>query len=91
LPASKEGIPRLKRDWIGRKVRTRREIRNGLGSVPAGTVMNVTDNRAGLALETKKCDCCGVRFYVRRVAEADVDLLPEGDPTPLGLGVGRDV
>jgi hypothetical protein len=67
--------PRLKRDWVGRTVRTRRELRNGMITIPAGTIAEVTYNRAGLELSTTSCESCGVRVFIRGVAEHDVDLL----------------
>lgn len=69
--------PRLKRDWVGRKVRTRRELRNGMGVIPAGTVAIVTYNRSGLSLSTDPCGSCGVRVLINRVPEHDVELLPK--------------
>ena len=71
-----EGKPRLKRDWIGRKVRTLRELRNYWGMIPAGTVCAVDDNHSGLRLATEPCDHCGVKIYISRVPESDVELLP---------------
>lgn len=69
--------PRLKRDWVGRKVRTRRELRNGMGIIPAGTVVTVTSNHSGLSLSTDSCGSCGVRVLISKVPERDVDLLPK--------------
>lgn len=68
--------PKLKRDWVGRQVRTKRVMRNGNVSFPAGTVCTVTYNRAGLSLETEPCGACGVRIYITKVGELDVELLP---------------
>ena len=70
-------LPRLKRDWVGRTVRTKRELRNGMMSIPAGTIAEVTYNRAGLELSTQPCDSCGVRIFIKRVPEHDVELLLE--------------
>jgi len=67
--------PRLKRDWIGRKVRTLVELKNGYVRIPAGTVMTVTYSRAGLSLESDPCEHCGVRASVNRVSERGVELL----------------
>jgi hypothetical protein len=69
--------PRLKRDWVGRHVRTKHELRNGFVTIPVGTVMEVRYNRAGLSLRGLACECCGVRPSITRVPEYDVDLLPE--------------
>lgn len=73
-------LPRLKREWRGRHVRTKVDLRNGWGVIPAGTVMVVDENRrtstrtpGSLALSTtQRCECCrllasisGVRVAVR--------------------------
>lgn len=71
--------PRLKRDWVGRKVRTVVMMRNGNMEIPIGTVCEVTYNRGGLTLKTEPCDCCGVAIYITRVPERDVRLLMEVD------------
>jgi hypothetical protein len=69
--------PKLKRDWVGRKVRTTRELINGYVTIPRGTVATVTGNHGGLSLSTDACATCGVRCHIRKVSEFDVDLLPE--------------
>lgn len=70
------GKPALKRDWIGRKVRTLREIRSHVQNMPAGTIATVTYNRGGLTLQTERCACCGISAYIRGVEESAVELLP---------------
>lgn len=71
-----EAIPKLKRDWVGRKVRTKRVLRNGHMEIPAGTVCEVIRNVAGLWLVNPPCECCGVRVFINKVPESDVELLP---------------
>jgi hypothetical protein len=71
-------VPKLKRDWIGRKVRTTVELRNGWGVIPRDTVMTVQGNRSGLELIAEPCEHCGVRLSITRVSEYDVLLLPVG-------------
>jgi hypothetical protein len=77
--------PKLKRDWIGRRVLTLQELRNGWGIIPAGVRMLVTDNRRAstrtpgslvLTSETR-CECCGLKATISGVREADVQLLPD--------------
>jgi hypothetical protein len=68
--------PRLKRDWVSRQVRTKRDLRNGNLFIPKGTVCTVTYNHSGLSLETAGCSACGVRVYITKVPEHDVELLP---------------
>lgn len=67
--------PKLKRDWIGLRVRSRHAIQNGLGTVPAGTMFTVTDSYAGLRMTSDKCPACGVQFYVSRVNQASVEIV----------------
>lgn len=67
--------PKRKRDWHGLKVRSRQEFRNGLGSVPAGTVFTVERNFSGMHLISDPCQCCGVRFRISKVPEADVEII----------------
>jgi len=71
-----EPQPRLKRDWVGRKVKTLRELRNGNTLVPAGTVMEVSRNHSGLWLMTDGCSHCGVRVFITKVPMSDVELMP---------------
>ena len=67
--------PRLKRDWIGRNVRTLRVIATSIVEIPAGTVMEVVGNHGGLDLKAPACPGCGIRPFVRKVAAYDVVLL----------------
>lgn len=75
-----EKVPRLKRDWAGRHVRTRHALRNRLAQIPAGTVCEVERNHAGLHLVTTPCPCCGVQVYINRVPESSVILLAAREP-----------
>lgn len=63
-------------DWVGKRVRTRYELRNGLMVIPKGTVCEVTYARSGLSLKTEACGCCGVAVYIKRVPASDVELVP---------------
>lgn len=62
-------------DWVGKRVRSTREIRNGNGSMPTGTFYKVTYARSGLTLESEKCACCGASQYVRKVDPRDVEVV----------------
>lgn len=65
----------------GRKVRLKREIRNGGGRIfGAGTEMTITGKWAGLELvHVNTCPTCGCgdRHSIRKVDYTDVELLPE--------------
>jgi DNA mismatch repair protein MutH len=62
-------------DWVGRKVETVADMRNGSTAIPAGTVAEVTYARAGLTLKTAPCKCCGVGIFITRVRASDVRLV----------------
>ncbi len=73
--------PKLKRDWIGRRVRLLRKIETNGGSIfPAGTIMIVHDNHGGLRLkmEVQECKHCGLAIRhrtVKKIPESSVELL----------------
>lgn len=71
--------PRLKRDWVGRKVRLACTVVNRLQRVPAGTVLTVTHNYGGLTLKGEPCPHCGVAVLLSKIPAAWVDLLPKED------------
>lgn len=83
-------IPKLKRDWVGRQVRTQHVLRNGVTEIPAGTVLRVVGNRSGLKLISAPCAHCGVRVYITRVAESDVVLLDPDEVSPAVTPVDLD-
>lgn len=64
-------------DWVGRRVRSRVLLGNGIGSCPPGTVFTVTDARGGLSLEAEPCATCRTQFRIRRVSPSQVDLVDE--------------
>lgn len=68
--------PKLKRDWIGRKVRALRALSNGNLAIPEGKILTVKRYWKGLTLVTDGCPNCGVRLFITRVSEHDVELLP---------------
>lgn len=68
--------PKLKRDWVGRKVRSLHAMQNGYYVIPKGTVFVVVVNRGGLRLRTEPCKCCGVSCFISKVRESSVELLP---------------
>lgn len=69
--------PRLKRDWVGRRVMVQRKLRNGYVSILAGTVMMVRRNYSGLQLEGDHCGKCGIAPSITKVPEHDVRLLAD--------------
>ena len=82
-------MPRLKRDWVGRWVRLRRDVTTKGGNIMLeGRVMQVRRNFGGLNLDAvETCDHCGLglRHYVTKVSEDSVWLLGEDfDPKVKG-------
>lgn len=44
-------------------------------TIPAGTVVRVTDKRNGWTVATDPCKCCGVTAYARRVPAAYLEVI----------------
>lgn len=65
------------RDWNGLTVRTRTEMRNGMGVIPARTlcVVEGAGGGMGIQLRTKQCECCGLSFFISRVTPDDVEII----------------
>ena len=59
-------------DWKGKRVRTLDPIRNGMHSIPIGSIGTVTDARSGLSIQFDKCQSCGVAVYVTRVHPSSI-------------------
>ena len=76
-----EKKPKLKRDWVHRRVRLLRKLETKGGVIfEKDEVMVVHRNFGGLELTTlTRCPKCerGHRHYIRKVHERDVELLPE--------------
>lgn len=71
--------PKLKREWIGRKVQLLRALRTRTGiCFPEGSIMEVIGNKGSLSLRLPDPAPPGQREgrRIRRVSEADVRLLP---------------
>lgn len=81
---------KLQREWVGRLVRLREELRTNGGTVfPAGLVMQVEGKYHGLTLKVPfTCPCCGVGtgYSITGVHPSALDLLPRGTPVPEPLG-----
>ncbi len=87
-------IPKLKRDWVGRYVRLKRQMRTGHGEIfEAGEVMLVTRNYGGLQLSPLyDCKECGrrVQGWITKVWEQDVELV-SGNFEPATLPTRREL
>lgn len=72
--------PKLKRDWVGRRVRLCHKIETRGGTVfRKGRVMRVYKYYRGLGLEVLRSDATGTirEGSVTRVMPYEVELLPE--------------
>lgn len=65
------------REWNGKKIRTKRDLTNGWGTVKAGTVCTVSGGigGVGLTLKADSCPCCGLRALISRVHSSDVEVV----------------
>lgn len=75
-----EPAPKLKSEWVGRRVRLLQTSTNVAGFVfPQGTVMEVTRNFGGVWLESLfLCGSCstGRKHAISKIPESRVELLP---------------
>lgn len=68
--------PKLKREYEGRTVRTTRELKNGWGIIPSGTVAVITNQSPkGSTLTANQCSCCGARPTISRVGMDDIEFI----------------
>ncbi len=70
--------PKRKKDWADNYVRSRVELGNRLGKLPAGTIYKVRRNCVIMELESVPCACCGFKLRVSlqgRGKEALFDFL----------------
>lgn len=62
------------------RARLKRDVGNGIGVAPAGTLGFVRSAGNGwtlLAFEADACSCCGVKWRASRLSTADMDLVEE--------------
>ena len=68
--------PKLKRDYTGRTVRTTRELKNGWGIIPVGSVATIkAQSPKGSSLSFKACACCGLLAIVSQVAADAIEFI----------------
>ena len=66
--------------WIGKKVRTLREMRNGWVIIPVGTILKIRRKYQGFTLEAVEiCPHCkiGNRLDISRVSPEALELVEE--------------
>jgi hypothetical protein len=61
--------------FMGKKVRTLIQMRNGYMVIPEGTTCEITRKYQGFNLTSEPCKCCGVRISINRVPYRDVELI----------------
>ena len=68
--------PKLKRDYTGKRVRTLRELRNGWGIIPAGSLA-VIDHQSpkGSSLIFEACNCCAVKPIISAISAGDIEFV----------------
>lgn len=60
-------------DWSGMTVVTTRELQNGWGKIPVGTVATVGNNACyGIHLTSEPCKCCGLVVSISKVSSDDI-------------------
>lgn len=62
-------------DWLNVRVRSLVEIRNGYGSLPAGTEYIITRKYRGFELQSEPCPCCGIKVFVNRVSPNSLERI----------------
>lgn len=63
-------------DWKGMRVRSLVEMKNGMGSLPAGTDYTVQGTTLGLSMVSDPCPTCGGKQHITRVQSKDVEPSP---------------
>lgn len=70
--------PKLKRDFVGRTVRTKRDMRNGMATIPKGTIATIKGrSRVGAELTSAKCECCGLHANISRIGDHDFEFVEQ--------------
>lgn len=70
--------PKLKRDYVGRTVRTKHTMMNAGMEIPRGTIATVKYRpRTGAVLAREPCTCCGITMYISQVQDHDFEFVEE--------------
>ena len=70
--------PKLKRDYVGRLVRTTRELSNGFVTIPTGKKGKVESHSPrGSTLIFDACGCCSMQARISRIQATDIVLLEQ--------------
>lgn len=72
--------PKLKREYKGRAVRTTREMTNGWGTIPAGSVAEIEyQSPKGSSLVFEACACCGLTATISHVPADAIEFIEPVD------------
>jgi hypothetical protein len=63
--------PKRVSDWKGKKVVSKYEVHNGLGSMPKGSVFTIKHSGIRKALYSDRCQCCGFSYHFDTKATAE--------------------
>jgi len=67
--------------WIGKKVRTLKDIQNGRYKIPKGTIFEIEGKYGGFDLRgLEVCPHCniGLKIYISKVEPTNLELIDEG-------------
>lgn len=68
--------PKLKRDYKGKRVRTLRELENGWGVIPAGSIATINhQGPKGSSLQVDACSCCGLKPTISAIQACDIEFI----------------
>jgi|GEM_PF-3148631 len=90
--APKKPGPKLNRDWVGLRVRLRREASNAYGVLPAGTegvIKHYSSGRPRIEFMSDECPHCKVRIRISGMSRFDFDILTPKEDWPDTRGKGR--
>ena len=70
--------PKLKRDYVGRLIRTTREMSNGFVTIPAGkTGVVESHSPRGSTLIFDACECCKMQAHISRIQASDIEFIEQ--------------
>lgn len=67
-------------DWLGLRVKLKREMTNGYATFPVGAQAVVQGTGNGLHLKFDPCQCCGIAGHITRIHGRDVEVIDGGAP-----------
>jgi len=67
--------PKKASEWVGRKVASVCELKNGHCILPAGTIFRVVRKYGTLELISQRCPTCGIRMRITRVPISSVEVI----------------